>query len=145
MEQEARQAGVPQEALIQVPHTGASTLEEAGYLLRAAAAAGARSLIIVSSNFHVRRVRTIYRALARRDGFSVRVVGAHDLRFDTTGWWKHRLGIVTAGLELLKSALAWIELLRLGLRRRSRWVESGAPATGTQPASGSFHLHRLQR
>jgi len=144
MEQEARQIGVPQKALLQVPHTGASTLEEASYLLRAAAEAGARSLIVVSSNFHVRRVRAIYRALARRGGFSVCVATADDLRFDPAGWWKGRLGIVTIGLELLKSVLTWIELRKLAWRR-SPAVEPFKPDSTSQEATGWTHFRSSHR
>jgi len=144
MEQEARQTGVPQKALLKVPHTGASTLEEASYLLRAAAEAGARGLIVVSSNFHVRRVRAIYSALARRGGFSVCVAAADDLRFDPAGWWKGRLGIVTIGLELLKSVLTWIELRKLAWRR-SPAVETIKPDSISQEATGWTHFRSSHR
>lgn len=144
MEQEARQAGVPHEALLQVPHTGASTLEEASYLLLAAAEAGARNLIIVSSNFHVRRVRAIYRALARKGGFSIRVGAANDQRFNPAGWWKHRVGIVTVGLELLKSLLTAVELCQLAWRR-SRSAETSARATRSRQVENRLQIYRPHR
>jgi len=59
MEQEALRAGVPREALLPVPHRAPSTQEEAGVLLRTAAELGARRLLVVSSDFHLRRVRAI--------------------------------------------------------------------------------------
>ena len=119
-------------------------MEEAGYLLQAAAESGARSLIVVSSNFHVRRVRAIYRALARKDGLSVRVAAAEDPRFDPAGWWKRRLGIVTLGLELLKSVLTWIELRKLAWRR-SPSAKTPAPDSPPQERTHRFHLHSSHR
>lgn len=140
MEREALAAGLPATALVAVAHAAPSTLEEAPVLLEAAAELGACRLLIVSSSFHVPRVRAIYHALAREYGITVRVAAAFDPRFNPDAWWRRRLGIVTLGLELLKYALNWIELRRLPARRSPATSEP-APR---QPA-GWIHSHRSAR
>lgn len=143
MEQEALRAGLPRDALLPVPHRGASTQEEAGILLRTAAERGARRLLVVSSDFHLPRVRAVYRALAPQHGLSFRVVAAPDLRFDPAGWWRRRLGIVTLGFELIKNCLTRLELLRLFFqRRRTRRLGSPSPQPRSSEATGWFHPHR---
>lgn len=115
---QARRLGVPPTALSALRHRATSTLEEAEVLLPFLAANGFHRVIVVSSNFHTRRARAIYRALLRCHRYPVEVVvrAAPDARFAPDKWWKARLGVVTTGLEALKNVLTWLELIRLPAR-----------------------------
>jgi len=113
MNSEARGMGVPQNAIQVVRSEADSTLEEALVLRRFLAGHKLNRLIVVTSNFHARRSRNIYRAVLGKSGFEVRVSASPDMRFDPRRWWQQREGQKEMVLELLKSFAAWWELRRV--------------------------------
>jgi len=110
MQREALKLGVPQDKLLVVPHTTTSTLEEALHLRKVFAEHGLRRVIVVTSNFHARRVRRIFRKLLREHGTQVWVDAAADRRFVPERWWQEREGRAVLLLEILKTIYAWWEL-----------------------------------
>jgi uncharacterized SAM-binding protein YcdF (DUF218 family) len=118
MERDAQELGLPTGAMRAVRHQGGGTLEEGEVLCRFLDQHGWRRVIVVTSNYHTRRTRRIYRALSRRYGVVARVSAAPDHAFDPGHWWqpRHRLG--TLCVELLKTVYAWWELLKLARRFR---------------------------
>lgn len=84
--------GVPQEAILRFPQDGDSTLEEAQELLPFAARQKWNRLIIVTSNYHTRRARYIYKRVFPAS-IEIRVAGARDAAYDPANWWYSRKGL----------------------------------------------------
>lgn len=110
MEREATNLGVPAEHLIVARHHSPSTLEEALALRRVLQEHNFRRIIVVTSNYHTRRVRAIFHALYRRHGTQVRVSAAADPNFNRTRWWQQREARALFLLEVVKSINTWWEL-----------------------------------
>ncbi len=110
MEREATQRGVPKDHLILARHHAASTLDEALALRPVLAEHNFRKIIVVTSNFHTRRARAIFRAVYEPQGGHVLVSAAPDPDFNPAGWWKSREGRARLFLEFLKSFYTWWEL-----------------------------------
>ena len=100
--------GVPRENLLPIPHEGRSTLEEARTLLPVMEKAGIRTAIIVTSNFHTRRARLIFRRVCR-GRMRVLVHPVADEWFQPDSWWRSREGSKTFLLETTKSLAALVE------------------------------------
>src|SRR5205807_2307666 len=65
------------------------TLEEAETLAKVVQARKWHSAIVVTSNYHTRRARYIFRHVFPR-GIDVRVASARDGDFDPEAWWEKR-------------------------------------------------------
>jgi len=113
VEQEALELGFPRQAILRMSHDGGSTLEEALVLRHFLREHDLRRVIVVTSNFHTRRTRTIYHALPGMGRTDVRVVAAPDLRFNPDCWWQPRAGLLTLAGELLSLFYTRRELRRL--------------------------------
>ena len=79
-----------------------STREEAMQARRCLDALGARSILIVTSEYHTRRARSIFRHVF--PGYSFGVAGAVEPEEFGVRWWRHRQWAKTASAE-------WIRLL----------------------------------
>lgn len=110
MEREALSLGMHRDALLVLRHSAASTLEEALALRRFLAENKIRSILVVTSNFHTRRARTIFRRVFRKFGTLVFVSASPDVRFDPRRWWEQRSGRKMMLYELLKTLNTWWEL-----------------------------------
>jgi len=113
MQREALNLGVPEDKLLVVRHAATSTLEEAQQLSKVFAEHKLRKLIVVTSNFHTRRVRRIFRKLLRERGTQVWVDAAADSRFVPERWWQEREARALLLLEILKTFGTWWELWHL--------------------------------
>ena len=89
MEHDLIERGVPRDKILRVPHDGDSTLEEAEALANLAKAKKWHSAIVVTSNYHTRRARYIFRHVFPQ-GVDVRVASARDADFDPEAWWEKR-------------------------------------------------------
>ncbi|MFQ5664121.1 MAG: YdcF family protein [Terriglobia bacterium] len=110
MQREATNLGVPAEHLIVARHNTQSTLKEAQELRRVLTEHNFRKIIVVTSNYHTRRVRRIFRTLFRRQGIQVLVSAAPDANFNPANWWQQRQGRALLLLEVVKSLYTWWEL-----------------------------------
>jgi len=104
----AEKAGFPQSYFVAVPNHSHSTLDEAEAMLPAVRGAGARTVLLVTSNFHTRRAGKIYRHLAPDLRFVV--VAAPDPLFSPQSWWKNREGRKTFAIEWMKTVAEWFGL-----------------------------------
>jgi len=68
----------------------ASTIDEARAMGPVFTRMGARRIILVTSNFHSRRVALVFRLFL--PGLRFRVEAAPDLKFDPNSWWKTQPG-----------------------------------------------------
>lgn len=87
IEHDLVERGVPKDRVVRFTHDGDSTLEEAEALVRLAKGKKWRKVIVVTSNYHTRRVRYIFRRVFPQ-GMEVSVASARDGDFDPEHWWE---------------------------------------------------------
>lgn len=118
MEHDLVERGVPRDNIVRLAHDGDSTREEAEALTRLVSERKWRSAIVVTSNYHTRRARYIFRRVFPQ-GIEVRVASAHDGDFDPKSWWEKRKSTKELMREFAGMAVAMWEL-----RRRSETNET---------------------
>jgi len=92
IEHDLVERGVPKDKIVRFTHDGDSTAEEAEALARFVAGKRWHSVIVVTSNYHTRRARYIFRRVFPQ-GMEVRVASARDGDFDPEHWWEKRKSI----------------------------------------------------
>lgn len=92
IEHDLIERGVPKDKILKVAHDADNTREEAKALLQVAKQKKWRSVIVVTSNYHTRRARYIFRHVFPED-ISIRVTGARDGDFDPEVWWEKRISV----------------------------------------------------
>jgi vancomycin permeability regulator SanA len=92
IERDLVERGVPRDKVVRFTHDGDSTLEEAEALARFAAGKKWHRVIVVTSNYHTRRARYIYRRVFPQ-GMEVLLASARDGDFDPEHWWEKRKSI----------------------------------------------------
>lgn len=95
--------GVMNDAIIPLRHRATSTREEAATVGELTRERRWRRLIVVTSNYHTRRARYIFRDVLGPD-FDIRVAPAADSEFDPRAWWQSREGCKTFARE----SAAWL-------------------------------------
>jgi uncharacterized SAM-binding protein YcdF (DUF218 family) len=109
MEHDLIERGVPRDKIVRFAHDASSTLEEAEELARLAKMRKWHSAIVVTSNYHTRRARYIYRHVFPQ-GIELRVASARDGDFDPQKWWVKRKSIKELTRELGGMVVAIWEL-----------------------------------
>ena len=89
MEHDLIERGVPKDKILRFAHDGDSTTEEAEALAKLARNKKWRKAIIVTSNYHTRRVHYIFHRVFPQD-IETRVASARDGDFDPSRWWEKR-------------------------------------------------------
>lgn len=92
MEHDLIERGVPKDRIIRFPQDADSTMEEAEALVSFVASKKWRSVIVVTSNYHTRRARYIFRRVFP-GAVRVSVASAHDGDFDPSNWFEKRKSI----------------------------------------------------
>lgn len=92
MEHDLVERGVPKDKILRFAQDGDSSREEAEALAKLAKTKKWRKAIIVTSNYHTRRVRYVFRRVFPQD-IEIRVAGARDGDFDPENWWEKRKSI----------------------------------------------------
>ena len=93
--------GYPLASFIPVPHNAHSTEEEAQALLPEIEKFHARTVIVVTSDYHTRRALRVLHA--QWPGIEIHMVAAADEFFSPYGWWHTREGRKTFFLEWTKT------------------------------------------
>jgi len=108
---EARYGAALAERVTFCPNVTDSTAEEAEVLRSCLEQQGWRSIVVVTSNYHTRRARIVWRdTLAKATPpFTLSVHGVFDGDFHPRGWWRERISAKTWLLEVTK--LGWILVL----------------------------------
>ena len=109
MEHDLIERGVPKEKILRYPHDAENTREEGEALAKLAAQKNWKSVIIVTSNYHTRRTRYIFRRTFP-ENISVSVAGARDGDFDPERWYEKRKSIKEFVREVAGMAVAMWEL-----------------------------------
>ena len=89
MEHDLVERGVPKDKILRFAQDGDSTREEAEALVKLAKTKKWHKAIIVTSNYHTRRARYVFRRVFPQD-IEIRVAGARDGNFDPGNWWEKR-------------------------------------------------------
>ncbi|MCH8947992.1 MAG: YdcF family protein, partial [Acidobacteria bacterium] len=118
--------GWPPDGLCVFGQKAYSTLHEALALRRFLAEHNLRRIIVVTSNLHTRRARTIFHAVLRRHGTQVRFSAAPDVRFPPGRWWEEREARAALFMELVKTVHTWWEL-------RDLPAQAGLPPPASAP------------
>lgn len=101
----AVKAGYPESYFVHAENDARSTDEEAQQMRKYFEQAGARSVLLVTSDFHTRRAARIFRKAYPQIQFYV--VAAPTLDFQADRWWKSRQGEKVAFLEWTKTLANW--------------------------------------
>lgn len=119
--------GVPESAIVQFSHRASNTLEEAEGLRVLISEKGWRRILLVTSNYHSRRARYIFRKVLPAS-VRLEVAGASDPEFEPDNWWESRQGRKTFFLETVGYLVAIWEL---------RGEKAESPAS-SRPGTGAF-------
>ena len=95
--------GLP-DSLARAVNVGTSTWEESNFILAEARANGYDTIMIISSSFHLRRIRYVFRERAREEGITVVLHGARNGEFDDAAWWRSEDGLMMVNNEYVKLA-----------------------------------------
>jgi uncharacterized SAM-binding protein YcdF (DUF218 family) len=109
MEHDLIERGVPKDKIVRFAHDADSTLEEAEELARLANIRKWHRAIVVTSNYHTRRARYIFRRVFPQ-GIETRVASARDGDFDSQKWWEKRKSIKELTREFAGMMVAVWEL-----------------------------------
>ena|SRR5690242_10445038 len=118
--------GVPASAIVRFTHKAENTLEEAEALRVLITEKGWRRILLMTSNYHARRARYIFRKVLPPT-VNLEVAGASDPEFEPDTWWESRQGRKTFFLEAVGYLVAIWEL---------RGEKTEPPATG-RPGTGA--------
>lgn len=109
MEHDLIERGVPKEKILRFPQDAENTREEAETLEKFCAGKNWKSVIIVTSNYHTRRARYIFRRVFPGN-ISVSVASARDGDFDPEHWFEKRKSIKEFVREVVGIVVAVWEL-----------------------------------
>jgi len=84
--------GVPKERIVPFPQDADNTREEAEALKAFVAQKGWKSVIVVTSNYHTRRARYIFRKVIPSET-KIAMASARDGDFDPSNWFEHRRAV----------------------------------------------------
>ncbi|MFI5098530.1 MAG: YdcF family protein [Candidatus Acidiferrales bacterium] len=137
MERDLESFGVPAASIVKLTHRSENTREEAVEAARLIQTRGWKRVLVVTSNYHARRARFIYRRVLP-SSVSLRVSGARDSEFDPSRWWQTRLGqkrfmselagYLVARWELRSKPAPQNETAFVISRARSCWPGAGRQA-----------------
>ena len=103
MERHALERGVPREAII-AERRSESTYQNALFSREIIRARSFRSAIVVSSNYHMRRVKLTFDRVFRDTGVSLVYVAAPDPDFNPSRWWENNKSAMYTITEYIKLA-----------------------------------------
>lgn len=81
---------------------GTSTWEEAVAILEHATASNFDTITVVSTEFHLRRVKRVLRKQGKGKGITILVRGAFSDRYDSNRWWESEEGLLMVNNEYMK-------------------------------------------
>lgn len=123
MARDLQSEGVPPSAILRFSHRADDTREEAEGLRVLAEQKGWRRILLVTSNYHTRRARYIFRKVLPAS-VRLEVASAPDSEFDPATWWESRPARKRFFLETVGYLQAIWELNR---------PQSGTPAAALEP------------
>ena len=133
IEHDLIERGVPKEKIVRFAHDASDTIEESEALRKLALDRHWKSVIVVTSNYHTRRVRYIFAKVFPQQ-IAVSVASARDGDFDPERWWEKRKSEKLFVHEFLGTLEAFWEL---------HGKENGGTAAGLAFATQSLRFLRV--
>ena len=96
-----RQEGIPETALLIIEDI-TSTYDEACFTRKVMLEKGFKSAIVVSSPYHMRRVRMIFEKVYKRSGISLHYSPVEESEFQVAKWWTREGELVAVVNEYIK-------------------------------------------
>lgn len=93
--------GVP-DSLIFLLKKGTSTLEESDYILEYCKEYNIDRCIVISSKFHTRRIKQVFKKKFKDNEVDLYITGAPSSGFDEMQWWKSEGGLIAVNNEYIK-------------------------------------------
>ncbi len=93
--------GVP-DSLVILLNKGSSTLEESDHILAYCLENDIDRCIIISSKFHTRRIKQVFKKKFKDNGIELYITGAPSSGFDEMQWWKSEGGLIAVNNEYIK-------------------------------------------
>lgn len=113
--------GVPPVSVLSFAHSADDTIDEAHALRGLIAQRGWKRILLITSNYHARRARYIFRKTLPQE-ISLTVIAAADSKFNPQSWWRSRQGAKLFFLEFEAYLVAmWV------LRHHFRHPKRGIP------------------
>ncbi|MDN3019557.1 YdcF family protein [Paenibacillus sp. BSR1-1] len=103
MKEHALKLGVPESAII-LEDRADSTYENADFTRKVIKSYPIDSAIVVSSNYHMKRVKMIFERDFEHSGVKLYYAGAKDRYFNKTKWWSNNKSIMITVNEYIKMA-----------------------------------------
>ena len=101
--------GVPEDAIHVLEPPIVNTADEMKTIGAALRKENQRSVIIVTSKVHTRRVKALWKRISAQDGNAI-VRGVHDDTFDPSHWWRTTRDALDVVREILGLLNAWAGL-----------------------------------
>jgi uncharacterized SAM-binding protein YcdF (DUF218 family) len=79
-----------------------STMEESNEILQWCNKNGLKKITVISSAFHMRRVRMVFEDKFEEAGIEINFHGAAPLDYSTFNWWENEEGLIMTNNELVK-------------------------------------------
>lgn len=98
----AVRAGADPARILPFPY-GTSTFEEAQGVLYHAQRIGADTIVVLTTDFHTRRVGKVFRKRFEASGIHVLVSSTPSTEYDVDHWWESEQGLLMVNNELVKS------------------------------------------
>jgi uncharacterized SAM-binding protein YcdF (DUF218 family) len=86
-----------------------STMDESEEILKYCKENNYNTITIVSSSFHLRRVRWVFEEKFEQAGIKTRFHGANAEDYDSNNWWHNEEGLIMANNELVKLCYYFIK------------------------------------
>lgn len=95
------QLGVP-DSIVQILPEGTSTIEESDIILNYCLENNLKECVVLSSNFHTRRIKYAFKRKFKKAGVQLTILGAETTWFDEKTWWASENGLISVNNEYLK-------------------------------------------
>lgn len=102
-----REEGVPNSAIELLPE-GTSTFEEFQAIVERCHARGWKTVMVVSSLFHTRRIHEFFRLRLHFEGIRMVLRGSAESAFSEDEWWKREPGLIFVANEYIKRLYYWL-------------------------------------
>jgi uncharacterized SAM-binding protein YcdF (DUF218 family) len=99
--------GVSNNAIRLLPRANQNTADEIRTIARELKASGGNRVIIITSSYHTRRVRMLWRALAGKNADAI-VRYTRDEPFDSAHWWRRTGDAMAVSREWFGLLNAWV-------------------------------------
>ncbi len=100
--------GVPENKIVLIEE-GTSTLEESDIILAYCKQNGLKKIGVISSMFHTRRIKGVFKNKFEEAGIEVLIFGAKADAYDEQAWWGSEYGLINLNNEYIKIVYYWLK------------------------------------